>query len=198
LLSRLGVALALAGCAPTTVRLRSNHFHVGVPSDWQMVEVGGDPERPTTIRTPATDGAPEVELRLYAWTVQTPPADAADDVVHRLAGQNALGPATARSDNDEPCPDRAAQFFVLGKPARAIHLADGDGRRIVVTAGESGASLVGIVASVAPSGAGCADTQAMDAAVERVAASLTGAEDLSRPSQAPTIVPSADLTRVPP
>jgi len=198
LCARVVVALAIAGCAATTVTLRSNHFHLAVPPDWQVVEAGSDPGRPALIRMPAKAGSPEVELRLYPWLVREPPADTAGDVLQRLVGMNVLGLATARPDDDEPCPDRAAQYFVLGKPARAIHLSSTDGRRIVVTAGESGASLVGVVAATASGGAGCADVKAMDAAVERVAASLSGAEDLSGPSQPPTIVPSADLTRVPP
>ena len=188
----------MAGCAATTVTLRSHHFHLGVPPDWQVVEAGSGPERPTLIRAPAAGGSREVELRLYAWLVPQPPANAADDVLHRLVGMNVLGLAAARADDDEPCPDRAAQYFVFGKPARAIHLTSAEGRRTVVTAGESGASLVGIVAAGASAGAGCADVKAMDAAVERVAASLIAGEDPSSPSRPPTIVPSADLTRVPP
>ena len=47
------------------------------------------------------------------------------------------------------------------------------GQRIVVTAGESGGLLVAVLAAVAPGGSGCVDVAAMDAAVERLAASMT-------------------------
>jgi hypothetical protein len=193
----LAVVLAIAGCAATTVTLRSNHFRLAVPPGWQVVEAGGGGEIPTLIRAPAKDGSPEVELRLYSWLVPGPPADASGDVLQRLAAMNVLGLAAARSDDDDPCPDRAAQFFVFGAPARAIHLTNSDGRRVVVTAGESGGSLVGVTAAVAAGGSGCAGVEAMDAAVERLAATMTGA-DLSGPALPPTAVPHADPTVVPP
>ena len=94
-------------------------------------------EIPTLVRVPAKSGVPEVEMRLYPWLVSEPPADAAGDVLGRLAATNVLGLAAAHSDDAEPCPDRAMQFFVFGKPARAIHLTNAAGQRIVVTAGES-------------------------------------------------------------
>ena len=192
LCARVVVALAIAGCAATTVTLRSNHFHLAVPSDWQVVEAEGGP---TLIRTPATGASPAVELRLYSWMVSTPPADAAGDVLQRVAGLNGLGLAAARADDDEPCPDRAAHYFVFGKPARAIHLISTDGRRVVVTAGESGGSLVGVVAATAAGGSGCTDANAMDAAVERLAASITDAGDLSAPPQPPPVTPIWDPTK---
>jgi len=197
LCARVVVALAIAGCAATTVTLRSNHFHLVVPSDWQLVEGGSGAQIPTLIRAPATGGAREVELRVYAWLVPEPPADAAGDALHRLAGTNVLGLAAARADDAEPCPDRAAQFFVFGKPARAIHLTTPEGHRIVVAAGESGGSLVGVVAAMTPSGSACADGHAMDAAVERLAASLTDAGDLSAPPPPPPLPPTADPTKAP-
>jgi hypothetical protein len=194
LCARLVVALAIAGCASTTVTLRSHHFHLTVPSDWQVVEAYGG-ERPTLLRAPATAGSPAIELRVYAWTVPGPPADVAGDVLHRLAGMNVLGLAGARSDDAEPCPDRAVHYFVFGKPARAIHLTSADGRRLVVTAGESGGSLVGVVAAVAAGGSGCTDANAMDAAVERLAASISDAGDPSAPPQPPPVTPIWDPTK---
>ena len=181
----------MAGCASTTVTLRSHHFHVAVPSDWQVVEAYGG-ERPALLRAPATGSSPEIELRLYSWTVPGPPPDAAGDVLQRLAGMNVLGLAGARSDDAEPCPDRAVHYFVFGKPARAIHLTSADGRRVVVTAGESLGSLVGVVAAMAAGGSGCTDSNAMDAAVERLAASISEAGDLSAPPQPPPVTPIWD------
>ena len=48
----LAVALAavLAGCAATGVTLRSNHYRVYVPPEWQVVEAGGDGAIPTLLR----------------------------------------------------------------------------------------------------------------------------------------------------
>lgn len=197
LCAHLGVALAIAGCGATTVMLRSNHFRVAVPPGWQLVEAGSGGAIPTLMRAPAASGSPEVELRLYAWVVPDPPADPAGDVLQRLAGTNVLGLAAARADDAEPCPDRAAHFFMFGKPARAIHLTSPDGRRVVVTAGESRGSLVGVVAAMASSGSGCADAHAMDAAVERLVASLSDAGDLSAPPPPPPLPQTADPTRAP-
>lgn len=192
------VVLAMAGCAANGVTLRSNHFHLEVPSDWQVVEAGGSEQLPTLVRAPAKRGVPEVEMRLYAWLVSEPPGDAAGDVLGRLAATNVLGLAAARSDDAEPCPHRAMQFFLFGKPARAIHLTNDAGQRVVVTAGESAGSLVAVLAAVAAGGSACADVEAMDATVERLAASLTEPADLSSPARPPTIVPSANPTLVPP
>ena len=194
----IAVVLAISGCAATGVTLRSNHFHLEVPSDWQVVDAGGSEQIPTLVRVPAKSGVPEVEMRLYPWLVSAPPADTAGDVLGRLAATNVLGLAAARSDDAEPCPDRAMQFFLFGKPARAIHLTNAAGQRIVVTAGESGGSLVAVLAAVAPGGSGCVDVAAMDAAIERLAASMIEAPDLSSPSRPPTVVPSANPTLVPP
>jgi hypothetical protein len=190
----------MAGCAATgvTSTLRSNHFHLVVPSGWLVVEAGGSDQIPTLVRAPAMRGVPEVEMRLYAWLVSEPPADAAGDVLGRLAARNVLGLAAAHSDDAEPCPHRAMQFFLFGKPARAIYLTNAAGQRVVVTAGEAGGSLVAVLAAVAGGGSACVDVEAMDAAVERLAASLIEAADLSSPSRPPTVVPTANPTVVPP
>ena len=208
-LVHLGVVLAAViapgGCAATGVTLRSNHFRLAVPPDLQVIEAGGGGEIPTLVRAPASAGAPEVDVRLYPWLVSEPPADAAGDVLGRLAAMNVLGLASARSDDAEPCPDRAAQFFVFGRPARAIHLTNSEGRHIVVTAGESYGSLVAVVGALGPGASGCAAVARMDAIVERLAASMTEAADLSRPTRPPTLTyptspippPNVDPTAAP-
>jgi hypothetical protein len=183
----LGVIIALGGCAATGVTLRSNHFRLAVPPDLQVIEPGGGGEIPTLVRAPASGGAPEVDVRLYPWLVSASPADPAGDVLERLAAINVLGLGSAHADDAEPCPDRAAQFFVFGKPARAIHLTNSEGRRIVVTAGEAYGSLVAVVGALAPGASGCVAVERMDAIVERLAASMTEAADLSRPTRPPTL-----------
>ena len=190
------IALAVEGCAATGVTLRSHHFRLAVPPDWQVIEAGGSGEIPTLIRAPASAGAPEVDVRLYPWLVSEPPADASGDVLGRLAAMNVLDLGSAHADDDEPCPDRAAQFFVFGRPARAIHLTNSEGRNIVVTAAESYGSLVAVVGALAPGASGCAAVARMDAVIERLAASLTGAADLSRPVRPPTF--TYPTTPIPP
>jgi hypothetical protein len=196
--ARIAVLLATAGCAATGVTMRSNHFQLDVPAEWQIVDPGGRDELATVVRAPAKGGAPGVEMRLYAWLVSEAPADAGGDVLGRLAAKNVLGLAAAHADDAEPCPDRAAQFFVFGKPTRAIHLTNTAGQRLVVTAGESNGSLVAVVAAIDAGGSGCVDAAAMDAAVERLVASLGGGPDLWNPARPPTVVPTANPTVVPP
>ena len=201
-LAQLGVVLAaviaLGGCAATGVTLRSNHFRLAVPPDWQVVEAGGGGEIPTLVRAPASAGVPEVDVRLYPWLVGEVPADPAGEVLTRLTAMNVVGLASARADDAEPCPDRAAEFFVFGRPARAIHLTNSEGRHIVVTAGESYGSLVAVVGALAAGASGCAAIKRMDAVIERLAASMTGAADLSRPVQPPTTVDPLSGVPLPP
>jgi hypothetical protein len=186
-LARVAVVMAVGGCAATGVTLRSNHFRLAVPPDWQVVEAGGG-ESPTLVRAPASDGAPTVDVRLYPWVVHEAPADAAGDVLARLTAKDVLGLAAAQPDEHELCASRAAQFFVFGKPARAIHLTGTDGRKVVVTAGESHGSLVAVVGAIAPGTWGCAATMRMDAVIERVAASMTGGADAAHASPPPTLL----------
>ena len=182
------IALAVGGCAATGVTLHSNHFRLAVPPDLQVIEAGGGGEIPTLVRAPGSAGAPEVDVRLYPWLVSEAPADPAGDVLERLAAINVLGLGSARSDDAEPCPDRAPQFFVFGRPARAIHLTNGEGRHIVVTAGESYGSLVAVVGALAPGASGCAASKRMDAVIERLAAAMAAAPDPSRPQTRPTLL----------
>jgi len=175
----------IAGCAATGVTLRSHHFRLAVPPGWQVVEAGGGGEIPTLVRAPAEGAYPEVDVRLYSWVVPERPADPSGDVLARLAGMNVLDLASARSDDADPCPYRAAQFFVFGKPARGIHLTNTEGRSVAVTAGESRGSLVALVGALAPGVSGCPAGARMDAVIERLAASLTGGDDVGRPPVQP-------------
>jgi hypothetical protein len=150
------------------------------------------------VRAPANGGAPEVDVRLYPWLVSDRPADAAGDALGRLAAMNVLGLASARPDDAASCPDRAAAFFVFGRPARAIRLTNGEGRRIVVTAGESSGSLVAVVGALAAGASGCAASKRMDATIERLAAAMD-AVDPSRIGPQPTLLHDSDTGRpVPP
>lgn len=177
--------VAFGGCGATGATLRSNHFRLSVPPDWQVVEAGGG-ETPVVVRAPSEGAAPGVDMRVYAWLVGAPPADAAGDALERLAGL-----ASARADDDPPCPDRATQFFVFGRPARAIHLVDAGGGHIVVTAGESDGSLVALVGSRAAGAPGCEASRRMDAIIERLAASLSGTGDLTRPREPESVGPGS-------
>jgi hypothetical protein len=190
--------MAVAGCAATGVTLRSNHFRLALPPDWTVVEHGGG-ESPTVIRAPAGDGGPHVDIRLYTWLVNKPPADAAGEVLERLSVLKVVGLPSSQLPDDEPCLDRADQFFVFGRPARAIHVTDAENRRLVVTAGEAYGSLVALVGAQPPGASGCAAIQRMDAIIERLAASMIPAADLSHPVRAPTMVdPSSGVPLPPP
>ena len=147
----------MAGCAATGVTLRSNHFRLAVPPDWQVIEAGGGDQIPTLVRAPAKSGRPEVEMRLYPWLVSEPPADPAGDVLGRLAATNVLGLGRGALGRRRALP-RPGRAVLRVRQARARHPPhEHRGQRIVVTAGESDGSLVAVVAAVGPGASGCAD-----------------------------------------
>jgi hypothetical protein len=183
------LALA-AGCAAKGVTLRSNHYRVYVPPQWEVVEEGGDSEIPTLLRVPApADGVPGVELRLYPWHAQGPIADPTGDALKRLADAGILfGDAARLEDEGPPCPAQNLEFFVFGKPARSIHVLTGTSRGGVLTAGYAYGSLVGIVALATSNRPTCAEVETMVAAIRRVTITLAATGDASRVVPFPTLV----------
>ena len=182
----VGVGVGLAGgCAATGVTLHSNHYRVFVPPGWQVVEAGGGAELPALLRVPADDGAPTVDLRIYAWLIEAEPPDPSGDALRRLAAEDVVGLASAHAD--DTCAERADGFVVFGKPARAIHQQNGAGQRIVVTGGAAWGSLVAILAT-APSGSSCAGLEAMDLALKRLVSTLAGNADALNPHPPPMIL----------
>ena len=163
--------------------LRSNHYRVYVPPEWQVVEQGGDSEIPTLLRIPAAaEGVPGVELRLYPWLAEGPLADPTGDALKRLADAGILlGDAARLEDEGPPCPAQNLEFFVFGKPARTIHVLTGTGRAGVITAGHAYGSLVGIVALATSNRPTCAEVQTMVAAIRRLTITLAATGDASRP-----------------
>ena len=184
-------AVALvAGCAANGVTLRSNHYRVYVPPEWQVVEEGGDSAIPTLLRVPsAVAGAPGVELRLYPWHAQGPLADPTGDALKRLADAGILfGGAARLEDEGPPCPAQNLEFFVFGKPARSIHVLTGTSRGGVLTAGYAYGSLVGIVALATSNRPTCAEVQTMVEAIRRVTITLAATGDASRPFTPPILL----------
>jgi len=179
--------LALGGCAATGLTLRSNHYRLFVPPEWQLVVAGGDAGIPTLLRVPPPTGVdgPPVEVRLYAWTVQGPLPDASDEALHRLAGAATLDLQSARPD--EPCGGWMDQCVLFGEPARVSHIKTSSGRHVALVAGHDSGSLVAVVALAAgpPS---CRDIEVIDAALKRVAGQITSAPDVSRPTPRPIIL----------
>jgi hypothetical protein len=183
----------VASCAATGVTLRSNHFRVHVPPDWEVVETGGDSDRPTLLRTrPSTDGsAIAVELRLYAWLVQGPLADPAGDAYKRLAGAGSFdhyASNVADDDPESPCPGQHPDFVVFGKPARSLRFAMPTARSGMITAGYADGSLVAVVAIASPHPPACAEVEAMTSAIRRLAAAMVPSGDPSRPSPHPILL----------
>jgi hypothetical protein len=197
-LASLFIAIAVAACASTGVTVRSNHFRLALPPDWAIVESGGG-EIPTLIRAPSNGGEGRVDIRVYTWIVSQPPADATSEVLERLSARNVVGLPSSGVQSDEPCADRADQFFVFGRPAGAVYRTDAEGRRIVIAAGEAYGSLVALVGAQPPGVSGCAAGKEMDAVIERLAASMTPGADFSHPMRPPTMVdPSSGIPFPPP
>ena len=184
------VVALIAGCAANGVTLRSNHYRVYVPPEWQVVEEGGDSAIPTLLRIPgAADGVPGVELRLYPWHAQGPLADPTGDALKHLVDAGVLvGDAARLKDEGPPCPAQSLEFFVFGKPARSIHVLTGNGRAGVITAGHAYGSLVGIVALADSNRPTCAEVQTMVAAIRRLTITLAATGDASRPFTTPMLI----------
>jgi hypothetical protein len=179
------VAATVAGCAATGVTLRSNHFHLYVPPEWQVHEQGGDGVLPTLLRIPAENGMP-VDLRLYTWVVEGPLADPTRAAIERLAATGAIAPRAA--ETVEPCSDRNTGFVIFGRAVRAAHGVDIAGMRQVITAGYASGSLVGIVASTAAQEPLCACFDAMHAVISRLSRSLAPGGDARKPIVPPVIL----------
>ena len=190
--ARAGLVALLAGCAANGVTLRSNHYRVYVPPEWEVVEQGGDSEIPTLLRIAAArEGVPGVELRLYPWLAEGPLADPTGAALQRLAGAGILlGDAARLEDEGPPCPAQNLEFFVFGNPARTIHVLTGTGRAGLLTAGYAYGSLVGIVALAASNRPTCPEVQTMVAAIRRLTITLAASGDASRVVPPPLILES--------
>ena len=206
IVARAGVLAALlliAGCAPTGVTLRSNHYRVYVPPEWEVVETGGASDRPTLLRTRPSPGSPgvAVELRLYTWLAQGPLADPAADAYKRLADAGSLvGQAAKMAGEESACPDQRSDFVVFGKPARSLHFTTPAAQTGLVTAGHMDGSLVAIAALTESGSPSCAEVEAMTSAVRQLAAALRPSGDASRPAPRPILVqqPSGGMIELPP
>ncbi len=106
---------AIAGCAATGVTLRSNHYRVYVPADWQVIDTGGVTDVPTVLRVPApADRATSaMEIRLYPWLAQGPLADPTGDALKHLADGGVLGSCHR---------DRRRRRALPGAEPRVLHI----------------------------------------------------------------------------
>lgn len=184
----LVLVAALAGCAPIGVTLRSNHYRLYVPPEWQVVATGGTTNVPTVLRIPGAgdNAATGMEIRLYPWLVEGTLADPTGDALRRLAEGGVLDLVTA-ADEEEPCRQQSGELFMFGRPTRAIHARTKSGQRVVITGGDQYGSLVGVVGILAPGRSPCDDAQSMDAAIKRLIGAMAGTGDASRPVPAPTM-----------
>jgi hypothetical protein len=183
--------LLIAGCAPNGVTLRSNHYRVYVPPEWEVVETGGDSGRPTLLRTRQSTDNPgvSVEVRLYGWPEQGPLADPAGAAYKRLADAGSLSIQGASVEDEEsPCPDHHTDFVVFGSPARSLRFTTPTAQNGIITAGHADGSLVGIAALTSSRSPACAEVEAMTSAIRRLAAAMRSSGDLSRPALRPTFV----------
>jgi hypothetical protein len=192
----IGAVAVASACAATGVTLRSNHYRVYVPADWQVVEAGGDGVLPTllSIRGQGDRDPPIMQIRIYTWVVQGPVFDFPNEAIDRLVNSNAIIPHDGESSVEASaarCPDGDKGFVVFGQPVRAVHFEDLAGMRNVLTAGYARGSLVAVVATTLPKRPLCADIAAMHAAIRRLTASLAPAGDASRAGASPTIIEGA-------
>ena len=112
---QLRLAMTVAGCAATGVTLRSNHYRLAVPPDWQVIERrrGRDPDPGPRSgeRRRARGGCPPLSLAGERGARQS-----AGDVLSRLSAMNVVGLASAHSTTPSPAPTGPRSFSCSAGP----------------------------------------------------------------------------------
>jgi hypothetical protein len=178
-----GVVAAQFGCAPTTYFVRSDHFTLTLPRDWELrPSDGGNPA--TIVRVPgatAYGARSGLELRLYAWLARSPIEQPTADAWARLALADELGINTAAPPDRTTCAALSERFALFGRVQPAVHALTSAGQHLIIVAGQAQGSLVAAVGVVPMRGAYCPDVQAMQSAMRRLANELAGADLSDRP-----------------
>jgi len=169
------------GCGSSNVVLRSNHYHVAVPADWQVAAEADGPGRPTVLRVPAGgDGTGDLELRLYAWVDSSGAGDPVGAAVRRLAGGKEGAWRAAAAVDESRCAERARSFVVFGEPRPAAHLRSAADEYFIVTAAEANGSLVALVGQVTDRRPFCENVETIEASIARLGKVLVASGDFSR------------------
>jgi len=178
-------ATAVGGaCAPNNAVLRSNHYHLVVPADWQATSEGGA----TVLHVPQAATAPgggKLDLRLHSWLVNRAVDQPVQESVRRLAelGGGQLQPAGDATE--EACGELPHGFRMFGQAQSAAHMRTASGDYVVVTAAQESGSLIAAVGIVPNREPLCDNLHAMTAAMQSLGDTLTPADDPTLPGRSP-------------
>lgn len=179
-----GLVAALSGCVPTTYFVRSDHFTLTLPRDWDLrPSDGGNAAAIVRVPGATADGARSgLDLRLYTWLARSPIEQPTADALARLTQAGELGIHTGASPDRTTCAALSERFVLFGRAQPAVHTQTGAGQHLIVVAGQAQGSLIAAVGVVPMrGGAYCPDVEAMQSAMRRLAGELAGADRSDRP-----------------
>lgn len=192
----LAAATVFGACAPISPVLRSNHYQLDVPKDWQATEEGGA----TVLHVPQAAGAPgggKLDLRLHTWLVNRTVDQPVDESVKRLTEEGTARLQPGGDEAEKMCGELPRGYRLFGEAQSAANMRTPSGDFVVVTAAQSSGSLiaaVGIVPNRAPL---CENLRAMAAAIASLRDTLTLAEDPTLPGRPPILLDSPVAGRPP-
>ena len=194
----LAAAVVCGACAPGSAVLRSNHYRMVVPTEWQATEEGGV----AVLRVPQAAGAPgggKLDLRLHAWLVDGAVAQPVDESVKRLTGQGTAQLQPAGEEAEKTCGELPHGYRLFGESQSAATLRTPSGDYVVVTAAQKSGSLVAAVGIVPNRAPLCENLHAMTAAIQALHDTLTPAADPTLPGRPPYVLdgPGRVQTEIP-
>jgi len=185
----IATAAMVGACASNGGVLRSNHYQLAVPKDWQATEEGGV----AVLHVPQAVSAPgggKLDLRLHAWLVDGTVDQPVQESLDRLAKQGTAQLQPAGDAAEQTCGELPHGYQLFGQTQSARHMRTASGDYVVVTAVQSSGSLiaaVGIVPNRAPL---CENLHAMTAAIASLQDRLTPADDPTIPGRPPVLLDS--------
>jgi hypothetical protein len=176
----LGAAVILWGCAPGNVVLRSNHYRVVVPADWQATEEGGV----AVLHVPqaaSASSAGRLQLRLHAWVIDRAVDQSVEESLRRLTGQGAPSLHPAGDAVEKSCGDLPRGFRLFGHAQPSAYMRTPSGDYVVVAAAHASDSLIAVVGVVPNRPPVCDNLQAMTTAIQSLFDGLTFVGDPTGP-----------------
>ena len=194
----LAAAAVLSACAPNSAVLRSNHYRLVVPTNWQATEEGGV----AVLHVPQAAGAPgggKLDLRLHAWLVEPGIDQPVEESVKRLAKQGSAQLQPAGDEAEKTCGELPHGFQLFGEAQSAATMRTPSGDYVVITAAQKSGSLVAAVGIVPNRGPLCENLHAMSAAIQALHDTLTPAADPTLPGRPPYVLdgPGRVQTEIP-
>jgi hypothetical protein len=192
----VAVAVVSGACAPSSAMLRSHHYQLVVPAEWQATSDRGA----TVLHIPQAGSAPgggKLDLRVHAWLVNRAVDQPIDESVRRLAEQGTARLQPAGDEAETTCGELPRGYRLFGEAQSAAHMRTASGDYVVVTAALTAGSLVAAVGIVPNRAPLCENLYAMTAAITSLRDRLTPADDPTLPGRPPVLLDSPVAGRPP-